>query len=189
MDNRFSNLSNFNSSPKQPASAKKKAFIYVVLFILIIGIAIFTGNYFLTQKVSPEATPSPTPTPIVEATPTPTVEPTASPSGIVAPTPTGKAAPTQVGKSLNIEVLNGSGVAGQAGKVAALLKSNGYSVGSTGNADTFDYTKTVIKIKKSKVQFASQLKADLSTDYSIDPKIQTLEETADTDAIVIVGVE
>jgi hypothetical protein len=189
MDNQFSNLSNFNSSPRRASSPKRKAFIYVILFILIIGAAIFAGNYFLSQKTTSETSPTPTPTPTLEATPTPTVEPSATPSGKVTPTPTGKITPTSSTKSLEIEVLNGSGTSGQAGKVATLLKNAGYTVTSTGNADTFDYTQTVIQIKKSKNQFASQLKTDLSADYSVDPKIQTLAETADSDAIVIVGTE
>ncbi len=189
MDNQFSNLSNFNSSPRQASSPKRKAFIYVILFILIIGAAIFAGNYFLSQKATPIPTPTPTPTPTIEATPTPTPELSATPSGKVTPTPSGKVTPTTTTKSLEIEVLNGSGVSGQAGKVATLLKNAGYTVTSTGNAETFDYTQTVIQIKKSKNQFASQLKADLSADYSVDPKIQTLAETADSDAIVIVGTE
>lgn len=189
MDNQFSNLSNFNSPPKRAHSPKRKAFIYVILFILIIGAAIFAGNYFLSQKTIPEATPSPTPTPTVEVTPTPTAEPSATPSGKLTPTPSGKVTPTSTSKSLDIEVLNGSGVSGQAGKVATLLKNAGYTVTSTGNAETFDYTKTVIQIKKSKNQLATQLKTDLAKEYSVDPKIQTLAETADSDAIVIVGTE
>jgi len=189
MDNQFSNLSNFNSPPRKTSSPKRKAFLYVILFLLIIGAAIFAGNYFLSQKTTPEPTPTPTPTIEVTPTPTPTVEPSATPSGKVTPTPSGKVTPTTASKSLEIEVLNGSGISGQAGKVATLLKNAGYTVTSTGNADTFDYTQTVIQIKKSKNQLATKLKTDLSAEYSVDPKIQTLAETADSDAIVIVGTE
>lgn len=191
MDNAFSNLSNFNSPPRKAQSPKRKAFLYVILFIFIIGAAIFVGNYFLSQKTAPEVAPPPTPTPTIEITPTPTASPTATPSGKVTPAPSIKITPTStiLTKSLEIEVLNGSGVVGQAGKVATLLKTAGYTVTSTGNADTFDYTKTVIQIKKTKNQFATQLKADLSASYSVDPKIQTLAETAESDAIVIVGTE
>jgi hypothetical protein len=191
MDNEFSNLSNFNSSPKKAQSPKRKAFIYVILFVLIIGVAIFAGNYFLSKHTAKiESTPTPTPTPTVEVTPTPTASPSASPTGKVTPTPTGKVTPTgTTSKSLEIEVLNGSGTPGEAGKAASVLKAAGYTITSTGNADTFDYPQTVIQIKKSKQQLATQLKNDLSSSYTVDPKIQTLAETSDSDAIVIVGAK
>jgi hypothetical protein len=84
-------------------------------------------------------------------------------------------------------VLNGSGVKGAAGDASSLLKKAGYTVSSTGNADTFDYTKTVIKLKKSRASLGTQLKKDLSANYTVDPTLQTLAESATVDAIVIVG--
>lgn len=193
MDKQFSN---FSSYTKPPASAKKRAFIYVLLFVVLIGLAIVAGNYFLSgKKAKLKVVPKPTPTISI-----PTATPTASPSGKPTPTPTVKVSPTAkvspsvspttaVSKTLTIQVLNGSGTKGEAGKVASLLKAAGYSISSTGNADTFDYQKTVIQIKKSKASFATQLKKDLSASYTVDPTVQTLAESTDADAIVIVGAQ
>ena len=195
MDKQFSN---FSSYTKPPASAKKRAFIYVLLFVVLIGLAIVAGNYFLSsKKAKSKVEPTPTPTPPIVI---PTATPTASPSGKSTPTPTVKVSPTAkvsptvspttaVSKTLTIQVLNGSGTKGEAGKVASLLKAAGYSISSTGNADTFDYQKTVIQIKKSKLSYATQLKKDLSASYTVDPTVQTLAESSEADAIVIVGAE
>lgn len=187
MDSQFTN---FTPLPTQ-SSNKMRAFIYVGLFILLIALAIFLGNRFLTasQKQTPKPAPTSapaTPTPTVAATPSATLTPKTSPTptGKLTPTPTGKAATST---SLTIEVLNGSGVKGAAGDAAALLQKAGYTVSSTGNADTFDYTKTTIKIKKSKASLGAQLKKDLSASYTVDPTLQTLAETSSFDAIVIVG--
>lgn len=192
MDKEFSNLSSFGSA-KPSSSPKKKAFIYVILFAVIIGAAIFAGNYFLSGKATkavptPTVTMTPTDTPI--PTPTASLSATPTPSSKTTPTPTDKVSPTtSSSKTLQIEVLNGSGTPGLAGKVASFLRSNGYGITSTGNADTFDYTKTTIQIKKSKNQFSAQLRKDLSASYTVDPTIQTLAESATPDAIVIVGAE
>ena len=193
MENQFTNLSSYN----KPRSPKIKAFIYVVAFALLIGGAIFFGNYFLSTHQSSKKPLAPTSSP---ATPTPTQTPVASPSATptplkskVTPTPTLKpgltATAAPVSKSLQIEVLNGSGTSGQAGKVASLLRGDGYGITSTGNAATFDYPQTVIQIKKSKSTLAAQLKKDLSVSYTVDPTIQTLAESATPDAIVIVGAK
>lgn len=197
MDKQFSN---FSSYTKPPASAKKRAFIYVFLFVVLIGLTIVAGNYFLSgKKAKSKVAPTPTPTITVMI---PTATPTASPSGKPksTPTPSPKASPTSkvstavspiegASKTLTIQVLNGSGTKGEAGKVASLLKAAGYSISSTGNADTFDYQKTVIQIKKSKASFATQLKKDLSVSYIVDPTVQTLAESTEADAIVIVGAQ
>lgn len=189
MDKEFTNLSSFGS-PQKSSSPKKKAFIYVVLFAVIIGAAIFAGNYFLSGKSS-SAKPMPTVAQAPTATPTPTPSATisATPTKEITPTPSSKVTPTAAAKTLQVEVLNGSGTPGLAGKVASLLRSDGYGITSTGNADTFDYTDTVIQIKKSKQQSVAQLKKDLSASYTVDPTVQTLAETATPDAIVIVGTK
>lgn len=188
MDKEFSNLAAYSKSSHSPRgiSSKTRAFLYVFIFILLIGGAIFAGNYFLSSRqeeeksqaalVTSEPTPTATPTPQESVTPTEN------------PTPTEKVTPTVAAK-LRIEVLNGSGQQGMASKMASFLKSKGYSITATGNADAFDYTQSVIQIKKSKNQFTAQLKKDLSASYSVDPTVQTLAESSTADAIVIVGAE
>jgi anionic cell wall polymer biosynthesis LytR-Cps2A-Psr (LCP) family protein len=48
------------------------------------------------------------------------------------------------GKVFTVEVLNGSGVSGMAGRTAELLRSFGYDVTNIGNAETQNYEETVI---------------------------------------------
>lgn len=204
MDNQFSN---FTQYPKTVSSPKKRAFIYLGVFVVLIAGAILLGNYLLSSGNKDETKLATTPTPQV-ITPTESVViPTVEPSGMVTPkititpakttitpTPTvsGKITPSPVittAKSLQIEVLNGSGKSGEAVRAASLLKAAGYSITGTGNADAFTYQETVIQIKKTKATFGAQLKKDLAGTYSVDPVIQTLAETSTPDAIVILGVK
>lgn len=201
MTSEFQNLSSYS----KPSSPKKKAFLYVILFILLIGGAILAGNFFLgnhTQKeivVKPTPTVAPTPT-NAEATPTKSLSPT--PKTTVSPTPNKKITPTPSGMKtptpteepvastkLRIEVLNGSGTSGEASKMASFLKSKGYLIASTGNADAFDYEQTTIQIKKSKSSELAQLKKDLSSSYEVASSVSNLAETSSFDAIVIVGAK
>lgn len=188
----------FSPNKQNTSNKKMRAFLYVGVFILIIAGAIFLGNQLLSSSNQPEITPTPTieatpteePTPTEEAsgsaekdtTPTPTTKATKT-----TPSPTASAATTPVTGSLTVKVLNGSGEKGVAGTVATLLKDKGYTVSSTGNADNFDYTDTVIQIKKSKQTSLAKLKTALSTDYTVSATTETLAETEDVDAIVIVG--
>jgi hypothetical protein len=67
-----------------------------------------------------------------------------------APTPEVSSAPAPttapVVKPVTLEVLNGSGVAGEAGKVADSLTKLGYQVLATGNADNQKYSKTEVYV-------------------------------------------
>ena len=45
--------------------------------------------------------------------------------------------------------MNGSGVAGKASVVKDLLEENGYTITSIGNADSFDFERTVLRFKES----------------------------------------
>ncbi len=201
MTSEFQNLSSYS----KPSSPKKKAFLYVIVFILLIGGAILAGNFFLgnhRQKdtaVKPSPTVTPTPT-ITEATPTESLSPspkataTPTPSKKITPTPSGKITPTPteeptISAKLRIEVLNGSGTSGEASKMASFLKSKGYLIASTGNADAFDYELTTIQIKKSKSSELAQLKKDLSSSYEVASSVGNLAETSSFDAIVIVGAK
>ncbi len=67
------------------------------------------------------------------ARPTPT--PTSVPTPIATPTPAVNK------KELEIEILNGSGVAGVASTLKTLLEGKGYTVAGTGNAKNYDYKK------------------------------------------------
>ncbi len=184
------------SSVSDETSRRNRAFIYVALFLLFVGGAIYVGNQFLggTKTNKQQIIPSPVkskPT-LFQSSPTPRKDEsrTSTPSSTLTTTPQPTARALESEKtSLRIQVLNGSGEKGAAGKGAAVLRSAGYNVTSVENADSFDYVKTVLQLKKSKNQFKEALLKDLSRSYKVDSTVQTLAESSSFDAIVIIGSE
>ena len=160
------------------SSRKARAFLFVALFIGVIAIAILGGNFFLSSSGENEqkiVTLQPTPTPKSEE------REEASPTATLTPV-------DEVDKSeLSIQALNGSGTGGAAGTLSDVLKKAGYTVSATGNADKFDYTETVIQIKKSKSSYTKGLVTDLAKEYAVSSETEELAESARYDAIVIVG--
>ncbi len=89
--------------------------------------------------------------------------------------------------SLSIEVLNGSGVAGEAAKASDILKKLGYKNILVGNADNTNYQNVSIQVKKSKEDTLNILRADLSKNYTIGETSSNLSESSTEDALVIIG--
>jgi LCP family protein required for cell wall assembly len=67
-----------------------------------------------------------------------------------------------------IEVLNGSGVPGAAGRVSSLLKEKGFNVVGTGDAWSFDFKETIIVDKVGSRQVADELGKLLGASVSVD---------------------
>ena len=111
------------------------------------------------------------------------VEPTTSESE--EPTPTEE----EVQRSqYKIEVLNGSGIEGEAGRAEALLKSAEFDVVGTGNAENYDYEETVIQAGDDvSSAWLDELKKELSTKYSVKSSAEKLDTETDADVVVIVG--
>lgn len=184
-----------NEQPKK-RSWKKALLVLVVLALLGFGgynaMAYFLGSGTPEQpkiEITPtptieeiQETPTETPTPEESPTPEPTKEPTARPTT----SPIDKATGLDR-RELSIEVQNGSGEKGVAGKVADFLKSFGYKIGGTKNADNFDYTNVTISIKSASVNYLSLLKKDLNTQYSVGDTNSTLSASSSADVVVIVG--
>ena len=118
----------------------------------------------------------------IMATPTPT--PTSSPT----PTPTPDV--SQLDRStLSVQVLNGSGVVGAAGKMKDVLEEKGYTVENTGNAETYDYETTQIFVKRESEAFLALLTEDLQESYALGTSEATLEKDVPYDVRIIVGNE
>lgn len=180
-------------------SAKRPKGIIVVVFLLLLFITgIFLGIRYFGGEQRPQiqgllpTTPTPTliPSPTTEPTaaeekddPTPTASKT---TGTITPSisPTGTTASGR--KALSVAVENGSGVSGAAAGIARDLRTLGYNVVSTGNADAFDYEDVTIQVKATKKGMLETLKKDLSEDYTITEA--TADLTGSTaDALVIIG--
>lgn len=185
-----------NEQPKK-RSWKKALLVLVVLALLGFGgynaMAYFLGSGTPVQQEEVEITPTPTIEEIQEApTETPTPEESPTPEATKEPTPRPTTSPIDKTtgldrRELSIEVQNGSGEKGVAGKVADFLKSFGYKISGAKNADNFDYTNVTISIKSASENYLSLLKKDLNTQYSVGDTNSTLSASSSADAVVIVG--
>lgn len=190
--------SQYNYSSGSPKKSKKFLFI-IIFFILLIGTIFATQKLFFATSVSEEVTITPTPTEFQFPTDTPepsispTAEPTEKPTTAPSATPTKKASnpvdsSTGLDRStLSVEVQNGSGEVGAAGKAADVLKSFGYNVTSTGNADNYEYQNVTIQVKSIKSNFLSLLKKDLGFSYTVGSTSADLSSSSTADALVIIG--
>jgi hypothetical protein len=116
-------------------------------------------------------------------------EPTPTPdySNTITPSPTMIPETTLDLTKYPINVKNGSGVSGQAGVVKSLLETAGFKVSGTGNATSYDFTKTVIKTKADvPEEFLTKLSEALSKNYVLDTN-QSLATSSANEVEVIVG--
>lgn len=113
----------------------------------------------------------------LSARPTPT--PTQTPS----PTP----APVIAREDITVQVLNGGGTPGAAGRMKTFLEEKGYTVSDTGNTEEYAYTTTDILAKPDKEAYLALLRADLESDYTLGTVAASLAEDVAFDVQVIVG--
>lgn len=186
-------VNQFNYSAEAPKKPKK--FFYVILFLIIIVVFFLTRNFFFGSNKQKEETKI-TPTPTEYQFPTDTPAPSISPAD-EAEKPTA----TPIVKSINpvdqltgldrstlsVEVQNGSGETGIAGKGADVLRGFGYKVSGTGNADNFDYENVTIQVKSTKDNFLALLKKDLGFSYTVGSTSADLSSDSTADALVIIG--
>jgi hypothetical protein len=145
--------------------------ILVIFICLIIGIFIYLKNQNAQKTLGGKLEKKITPTKIVKRKITPTN--IASPSA-------------KIDKSkLSLQILNGNGTPGESAKMEEFLKTKGYSTFETGNADSFDYAKTEISVKKN--DLFSILKNDLKNNYEIATSSGTLLSNDKFDATIIIG--
>lgn len=142
--------------------------LILMLVLITAGATAWGGYYFLTKSTnSPASTNQVSPTPLIS----PTVEPTPAPVSL---------------ESLKIEILNGSGVPGEAGRVETLLKAAGFGDAQTGNADSYDYETTEINVGLSVTDEAKQTLTRALEAYELDP-ITVSSGSAEFDISIIVG--
>ena len=154
-------------SPDQPQA---KTFMWPILFIFIIAVVLLVGIFAYKQgmfkgvKVN-EVTV--TPTPVV------TVEPTKAPDLT----------------KYEVQILNGSDVAGEASNQKASLEGEGFTVASIGNADNSDYTDTIIKTKAEVDKaFIAKLKSVFEGSFTA-VQTESLSEDSSVPVVVILGTK
>ncbi len=168
----------FDSPPPRKPKRSKKWFVILVFFLILLGVGAAAAKYLTNSSSMGGTKITPTPTDYIFPTDTPSAKATPSPS--VSPTGASKS-------TVSIEVENGSGVAGVAGKMATFLKNQGYTVSGTSNADNFTYQNVTIEVKKSEPNVLSELKSSISTGYTLGTASASLPTSSSNDAIVIVG--
>ncbi len=150
-------------------SRKKSPLLFILMVIVIV--ALLGGGVFVAKRKSGSIATlftAPTPTPTPAPTPTPTPQP--------------------VNRSdIKIQVLNGGGVPGAAGKMKSLLEDKGYTVADVSNADSYTYDKTEVQVKAGKEAYQKLLMDDLKDTYSLASNAATLSSDSSYDARVVVG--
>jgi len=115
--------------------------IYIAVAVVTAAIVLGGAFFYLSSKGTASKKPSQTPAIIV-----PTLRP--SPSPVATPTAEPEPEPVNL-EEFSVSVLNGSGVVGAAREVRELLEDEGFVVGQTANADSFDFDETIVRAKKS----------------------------------------
>lgn len=160
---------------------RPKALFILIAFLLLLSVLIFLGTRFLGTG-SEEEDEEFSPTPIIEATSTP--EPT---SEEVTPTPEEEEESDLGREDARVQILNGSGVAGTASSMSAILKSAGWTNISTGNAANFDYEDVEISVtEEAGSGLLQMLEDDLSDDYTIGDTDTDLSSDS-YDAVITIG--
>lgn len=153
---------------RSPSGSMMTWAIVSIVSCLVVGggLFLFSNKQYVTSLF---ASPTPTATPSPEPTPVPKTD-----------------LPRD---AVSVEVLNGSGVVGAAGKMKTFLEEKGYTVSDTGNAANYDYTDMEIYVKEGKEAYLTLLANDLKETYTIGTTAATLEEDVEVDARIIVGKE
>lgn len=100
------------------------------------------------------------------------------------PSPT--ASPLKDKSAIKIEILNGSGIEGQAGKISSLLQEAGFSNVTTGNKDNFDQRTTITYKKTVPKDILSEITDTIKDDFP-DPTLQTASQSAEYDVQITTG--
>ncbi len=88
---------------------------------------------------------------------------------------------------LKVQVLNGSGIKGEAARAKEFLEGLGYKDVKVGNADG-DFQLTEIAFKKAASKYTDTLAKDLEAKYKLGPNVE-LEEASDYDVAITLGAE
>ncbi len=173
-------LSNI-ATAKVEISEKKQIFNFLPVFLglglAIISITLVAVLLFFF-KTKPKEKPI---NPITTTSQTATSSATNEVTGSAQEQPLEKA-------DLKIKILNGRGVAGTAADAKEFLTNLGWQVTEVDNASSFDFEKTQIQIKESKLKFLNLLTKDLENDYTIIEG-EKLSETESFDALITIGKE
>lgn len=144
--------------------------VIIIPGILLLGALLGGIVYFQKTVPNPEGS---TPSPSAESSPSAEASPSAQ---------------TAVDLTkYKVNILNGSGIAGEAGRAKTVIEDAGFSVSATGNAADYSFTKTIISAKADvEKEFLDELKAALGEKYQVGAN-EELADSAKEDVVVTVG--
>ena len=112
------------------------------------------------------------------------------PTTAVVPSITSQPSPTEESltdkSAIKIQILNGSGVEGQAGKLSNLLQEIGYNNIITGNTDDLEQRTTIIYNKLLPKDFLLGITEAIKNDFP-DPTLQEASQSAEYDVVITTG--
>lgn len=154
---------------KSSSKALLPLIIIVILVVIGVGVFLFMGNKGNTSETTDSTTQE------NQEAPTTAPEPTEEEVDL---------------KAYKIMVINGTEVAGEAGKLKTTLTDAGYDVTAIGNADKTTYTKTIIQAKEDvKPGFISKLKTELEGAYEVgSDEILDADDDNNVEVKVIIGI-
>jgi hypothetical protein len=176
-------IENYDEVNKPTEKGDKKGFKIILIILLLLSFfAILVGGFLYYQKnISKKEVTT-------EAKPTPTVEVQVSPTETPA-TDSGKISNVKL-SNLNVQILNGSGIPGQAGGVKTLISTLNFKKIDTGNADNYNYTDTEVSLKDSiPTSVFDQIKTKLVNTYNVVQSKNAVSKTSSYDIIIIVGTK
>ena len=169
-----------DAKPEPLDEGKKGQRINLKILLVIIGIAAISGVVvggfiYFNSRVSKE--------PVEETV----EEPTPIPEEDV------KEEEKMVEEEVNLgefsaRVLNGAGIPGEASKVKSTLTDAGLEEIDTGNADSYDYEKTEVRLKESTPEGVYKaIEEALSGEYDVTKSETPLSDDSEYDVEVVVG--
>ena len=165
----------------EKATVEKKkgpGFFKILLIILIIlsVIAVIVGGVFYYQKNISNSKNEESPETVQE---NPTTAPTATPTEAVEKVDYSK---------YTLQILNGSGIPGEAAKAQEMLTDLDFEDVTTGNASNYDFENSVIALKEGVPdQVFTDIKDLLNSTYNVEDTKETLDDSSTYDVVVTIG--
>jgi len=163
-----------DTSKEMEKGGKSGFKIFLIVFLLLVAVGLAAGGvYYYKNSTNAPKEESEEQKQETQAEVTQTPEPTKSEVDL---------------KKFTVNVLNGSGVTGEAKKVSDLLVSEGFNEAKTGNAANSDFTKTEVAMKGNVPEevFAA-IQKSLGETYGVEKVEKALADTSSYDIVITVG--
>lgn len=162
-------------TPTIEEETEKSNYLWIIIPTALLVGALVGGLITYFSGISKLSMETATPSPVATAQAQTEVKPTATPQSTIKR------------EDLKIQILNGSGISGEAGKAKTLLEGLGYKNVDTGNASSSDFAETEIAIKAASKDALATVIKDLSSKYSAVEAAKPLATTSKYDLVITIG--